>query len=229
MASHRAPPPRVRRARRARTGRTDAGTPRKLRAAARAEMAPVVDEAVLEVPGKSLLLYLSSAADPGRFAIAPTLASAAERAGWSFECYYDTLRKGRHFGGGAPAAARPGWAGGSLVAGGRHADQVLRLASIYQAVALGHPDAVLWPFLERSETELLVRSNDPVELYEAAFARLGQAVPRRGLLLASSPQLVLAPYMYPAFFLGEPALGLERTAHSAAEAVLEQLGVREVD
>ena len=105
------------------------------------------------MPGRPLLLYLSSAADPGRFAIAPTLASAAERAGWSFECYYDTLRKGRHFGGGAPAEARPGWAGGSLVAGGRHADQVLRLASVYEVVALGDPDAVLWPSLERSATD----------------------------------------------------------------------------
>ena len=93
------------------------------------------DEALSERP--QLLLYLASGADVGRFSVGPALAAAAERAGLMFECYYDELRKGRHFGGGDPDAAQPGWPGGSLVAGGRHADQLLWLATHWQILALG--------------------------------------------------------------------------------------------
>ncbi len=133
-------------------------------------MASVVDEAPLSVQKRPLLFYVSSAADRGRYAIGPALAAAAERAGWSFDCYYDRFRKGRHFGGGRPEDAAPGWSAGSLVAGGRHADQVLRLSIAYQIFALGDPQSVLWPALETAGANELVRSLDPAELYPVAFA-----------------------------------------------------------
>jgi hypothetical protein len=180
-----------------------------------------VDKAPLSVPKPRLLFYVSSTADPGRYAIAPALAAAADRAGWSFECYYDTVRKGRHFGGGPPDDAAPGWPAGSLVAGGRHAEQIIRLSMTYDLFALGDPECVLWPALDAAGANELVRSLDPAELYPVAFERLGEALPRRALLLDASPQgrraVVVAPYLYPAFFAGgEPALGLDVGVHAHA-------------
>jgi len=181
------------------------------------------------VSRRPLLLYLSSIADPGRFAIGPALAAAAERAGWSFECYYDALRKGRHFGGGPPEHAPPGRTAGSLVAGGRHEDLLLWLTTAYEIVAVGDPDSVLWPALDVAGVETLVRSSDPAAIYEVAFERLGEPLPRRALLLDGIPQgrheVIAAPYLYPAFFSGTPALGLELAAHTGARSKLEQLGV----
>jgi hypothetical protein len=181
----------------------------------------------------TLLLYLSSAADPGRFAIAPALAAAAERAGWRFDCYYDAFRAGRHFGGGRLEEATPGRPAGSLVAGGRHADQLIRLAAAYQLVALGDPDSVCWPALDAAGAESVIRSVDPADLYEAGLERLGQPLPRRALLLDATPQgkqlVIVAPYLYPAFFSGEPVLGVEVGVHSHALRRLEQLGVGEFD
>lgn len=177
-----------------------------------------------------LLVYLSSADDVQRFAVGPALAAAAERAGFGFECYYDALRRGRHFGGGDPNAAPPGWASGSLVAGGRHADQVLWLASRYELVALGDPGSVLWPALEAAGAESLTRSVEPAELYRTALERLAQPVPETVLVLDGAPQgragLVAAPYLYPAILDGGPVLALDASAGEDACAALEALGAR---
>ena len=175
-----------------------------------------------------LLLYLASAEDSARFAVGPALAAAAERAGWRFECYYDAPRKGRHFGGGDPTGALPGWPNGSLVAGGRHADHVRWLAAHYVISALGDPAALLWPVLDQIGAEAVARSTDPKELYGAGFERLGEPLPHRALALDASPQgsrsLLVAPYLYPAFFTGEPALGLVGGAELEVERV-EELSV----
>ena len=160
-----------------------------------------------------LLLFLASASDPARFAVGPALAAAAERSGWRFECYYDALRRGRHFGGGDPAEAPAGWPNGSLFAGGRHADEVRWLASNHEISALGDPQSVLWPVLDELGVEGLVRSTFTRELYAAAFSRLGEPLPRRALVVDASPQgrhgVVIAPYLFPALFGAEPAVALE--------------------
>jgi hypothetical protein len=195
-------------------------------------MASLVDEAPLNAQKRPLLFYVSSAADRGRYAIGPALAAAAERAGWSFDCYYDTSRKGRHFGGGPLEDAAPGWPAGSLVAGGRHADQVVRLSGAYELFALGDPESVLWPALDAAGATVLVRSLDPAELYPVAFERLGVALPRRALLLDAAPQgthgVIVAPYLYPAFFTGEPSLGLEIGVHAAARQALGHMSFDEI-
>jgi hypothetical protein len=188
----------------------------------------VGDEALSKTP---LLLFLSHARDAQRSAVAPALAAAAERAGWGFECYYDDLRKGRHFGGGDPDAARPGRPAGSLVAGGRHADQLLWLATGHQLVALGDPGSLLWPVVEAAGGESLARSLDPVELYAAALGRLGEPVPQSVLVLDAAPQgsraLLVAPYLYPAFLSGDPVLGLDVTSGEAVRRGIEDLGATE--
>jgi hypothetical protein len=193
------------------------------------EVAPLVgDEALTRPP---LLLYLSNARDRQRIAVAPALAAAAERSGWGFECYYDDLRKGRHFGGGDPASAPSGWAAGSLVSGGRHADQLLWLATGFQLVALGDPGSLLWPTVEAAGGEILARSLDPAELYRAAFGRLGQRLSPHVLVLDAAPQgrerLVVAPYLYPAFFAGASVLGLEVSSDGPTRSRLEALGATE--
>lgn len=176
-----------------------------------------------------LLLYLSWARDPQRLAVGPALAAAAERAGWAFDCYYDDLRRGRHYGGGDPAAAPSGWAAGSLVAGGRHAEQLLCLAARFRLVALGDADCVLWPALEAAGAEVLVRSCDPAALYGAAFPRLGQEPPASALVVDGEPQgpndLVTAPYLYPWFLADEPVAGVEVTLDQAGRDRLEDLGI----
>ena len=175
-----------------------------------------------------LLLYLASSSDPSRTAVGPALAAVAERAGWRFECYYDALRRGRHFGGGDPAAARPGWPNGSLVAGGRHADQLLWLSTHFRIAAIGDPDSALWSVLDGLGAEALARTAQPHEIYAAAFAELEEAFPRRVLVVDASPQgehgVCLAPYLYPAFLVGEPAVGLEAEATHEARSAVEQLG-----
>lgn len=177
-----------------------------------------------------LLLYLASAADPQRTAVGPVLAAAAERAGWGFECYYDELRRGRHFGGGDIDAARPGWPGGSLVVGGGHLDRILWLSTAWEIAAAGDPDSVLWPALEAAACEEIVRSSDPAVLFEAVFGRLGAALPKRAVLLDASPRgperVVTAPYLAPELLTGEPRLALEASGDRAA---LERLGVIELE
>lgn len=176
-----------------------------------------------------LLLYLGLAGDPQRAAVAPALAAAAERAGWAFELYYDDFRTGRHFGGGDPDAPPPGRATGSTVAGGRHAEHLLWLATRFELVALGHPHCLLWPALAALGAETLAATADPAELFEAAFDRLGQPLPRIALVLDGRPQgphgLVVAPYVFPSFFAGEPALGIDVSSDADLLGRIERLGV----
>ena len=46
-----------------------------------------------------LLLFLAHGGDPHRVAMAPVLAAAPERAGWTFDLYYDGRRNGGQFAG----------------------------------------------------------------------------------------------------------------------------------
>src|SRR5262249_6377781 len=199
MARHR--PPSHARAGASRARRR--GPPRRpgaaFRAAARGEVASVVDrEGVTRPP---LLLYLASAGDPQRFAIAPALAALAERRGWEFELYYAAYRAGRHFGGGRPEEAAPGWPAGSLAAGGRHADHARRLAESYDVVFVGDPRSPLVCGLGRAEG--LAPTSDPLAIYTIAFERLGEPLPELVFVVDATPAgpngLVIAPYLYPAF------------------------------
>lgn len=191
-------------------------------------MAPVVDAEALK---GQVLLYLASASDPQRIAIAPALAGAAERAGWAFECYYDDLRRGRHFGGGDPEAALRGWAAGSLAAGGRHAEHVVWLSSRYRIVAAGDPAGLLWPVLDAIGAEAVARTTDPAELYATVFERLGERLPSVALVIDGSPQgrrrLIVGPYLYPELVAGEAVLGIERSLAEGSRQALEGLGVSE--
>ena len=175
-----------------------------------------------------LLLYLDNAGSAQRAAVGATLAAAAGRAGWAFDCYFDALRAGRHFGGGDPRIAPPGWPAGSLVAGGRHAELLLWAATAYELVPLGDPQSALWPMLEGSRVEPLVRSTDAAELFAAAFERLGQPLPSRALVLDGRPQgrhgLVVAPYLYPSV-LQDDVLATDAAIDAEARRRLESLGV----
>ena len=178
-----------------------------------------------------LLLYLASGTDPQRLAVGPALAAAADRAGWGFECYYDTVGHGRHHGGGdrdtGPNESR---AAGAPVAGGDHAGRALRLCARYVVVTLGDPGSPLWPPLDGAAVESLARSTDPADLYAAAFDRLGMRVPALVLVLDAAPQgphaIVTAPFLYPALLDGPPALALEASTSPADRAALERLGAR---
>src|SRR5262249_20714997 len=152
---------------------------------------------------------------------APTLAALAERRGWEFELYYATHRAGRHFGGGPPEEAAPGWPAGSLAAGGRHSDHARRLAEAYDVVFVGDRRSPLVAGLGRAEGR--APTGDPLAIYTIGFERLGEPLPERVLVVDAAPAgpngLVVGPYLYPAFLAGEPALGLEASG--------EPLGDRE--
>lgn len=177
-----------------------------------------------------LLLYVSSIADLQRTAVGPALARLAELAGARFECYYDQPRRGRHFGAGDPADAPVGLAGGSPVAGGHHLDHVLRLALGFRMLAVGDPHSVVWPAVEVSGAEVLAATTDPAEIYQAVLARLGLPAPAVLQVLDARPQgpggLRLAPYLAPAFLIGEPALGLEVGAGADVYRRVQALGAR---
>jgi hypothetical protein len=163
-------------------------------------------------------------------AIAPTLAAATARAGWWFDLYYDTVRRGRHYSGNEWSWARPGQGAGGLVAGGGHAEQAIRLCLHYAVAVVGDPDSVLWPALEEAGAEAVARSRDPAEVYAAAFDRVGLTVPEQAVVLDAQPQgdaeLVVAPFLYPAILDSEPVVGVEAGADPGLRERLEELGVR---
>nr|WP_246512968.1 hypothetical protein [Azospirillum picis] len=142
-------------------------------------------------------------------AVAPVLAGAAERAGWTFDLYYDGRRSGRHFGGWAEDGGTDAIGTGSLVAGGRHLDHALWLTTQYRVVALGDPASPLWPVVEAGG-EALLRDTDPAALFDAAFRLLRQPLPEEVAVLDAAPQtalgIVAAPFLYPRL-LGAPGLG----------------------
>lgn len=181
-------------------------------------------------PRPALLLYLASGADPQRLAVGPALAAAADRAGWGFECYYDELRRGRHYGGGDPDAAPEGAAAGALVAGGDHAGRTARLCMQYDVAALGDPGSPLWSSLQQAGADVVARSRAPAELYAATYDLLGMELPELVLVLDATPQgphrIATAPFLYPALLGGPPALALEVSASPAERDALERLGAR---
>jgi hypothetical protein len=175
-----------------------------------------------------LLLHLADGRDHRRHAVAASLAGAAARAGWRFDAYTDTYRRGRHFGGGDPAAAAPGDPAGGLVAGGRHLERVSLLAAAYEVVAVGDPGSVLWPALRLAGVEDLGELAGEAAVYAGVLRRLGLPCPETVFVLDAREQgahrVVTAPYAYPAV-LAEGGLALEVGAGDQCDA-LDGMGVR---
>nr|WP_247893401.1 hypothetical protein [Azospirillum endophyticum] len=173
-----------------------------------------------------MLLFLAHGGDPHRVAIAPVLAAAAERAGWTFDLYYDGRRSGRHFGGWEDGNRTEATGTGSLMAGGRHLDHALWLTTRYRVVALGDPASPLWPVVEAGG-DCALRSADPAAIFEAAFRLLGQPIPDRVAVLDMAPQtplgIVAAPFLYPQL-MAEPCLGIDVGADAGLRQRLEALG-----
>lgn len=180
-----------------------------------------------------LLLYLADASSAARLAIAPALAAAAARAGWVFDCYYDALRAGRHFGGPTPEDVPEGRASGSPFAGGGHEAKLLWLASRFQMTAVGDGASSLLPVLEAAGADVLAGSPEPGQVYEAAFDALRADIPSRLIVVDGQPQgpsgLIVAPYLYPAFFAEDPALGVDVSADERQVAQLEALGAKSIE
>lgn len=178
---------------------------------------------------RQLLLYLASAADPQRVAVGPVLAALATRNQAMFECYYDAARRGLHFGAGDPARAPAGAAGGSLVSGGRHLEQVTALAVGHHVLVLGDPESVLWPALLDTDAEVLARSTDPGVLFTAAFDRLGEQLPSVAFVLDDGPQgqarIRTAAYLSSVILSSAPALAVEVSATPNLKSALAGLGV----
>jgi hypothetical protein len=168
-----------------------------------------------------------------RFAVAPALAAAASRAGWIFDCYYDALRAGRHFGGPTAEDVSDGYAAGSTFAGGEHEAKLLWLASRFRITAVGDPASSLLAALDVAGAEPLVLTTEPSRIYGAAFELLGTAVPHRLIVLDGKPQgpsgLVTAPYLYPAFFADGPAMGVDVSVGEEEVANLERLGIDTIE
>jgi hypothetical protein len=156
------------------------------------------------------------------------LAAAAGQAGWAFDVYYDGRRSGRHFGGWDPGGGSEAAATGSLVAGGRHLDHALWLTTSYQVGAVGDPDSPIWPVIEAAG-EVIARTTDPLDIFSAAFSRLGMSLPSEVMVLDAGPQtalgIITAPFLYP-HLLQATCLAVDVTCDWSLRARLARHGAR---
>lgn len=177
---------------------------------------------------RPLLFFVAHAGDRQTPAMTASLAALALRAGWTFDCYVDRRRSGRHFGGGDPDdMSEEAW-GGSLVAGAHHAEHVLWLATRYDIAAVGDEHSPLWPAFDAVGADVLARTSDPVDVYTGALARLALETPTDVFVLDATPQgpqrIVTAPYAAPAFLVGAPAIGLDVSSGEGLRGRIEELG-----
>src|SRR5919201_3059984 len=85
-------------------------------------------------PRPRLLLFTCRDEFAQRSAIAATLAWMAEASGFVFDVYYDAMRAGKHYGGGA--TSEPGLRHGGLMVGGRHLETLVTALSRFETTVL---------------------------------------------------------------------------------------------
>ena len=87
------------------------------------------------VPRPRLLLFFAQADHPHRDAACSTLAWLAGVEGSRFECYYDSVRSGVHYGGGHPGHAAAADLRGGTFTGGHHLEQFYLLLRMFECEA----------------------------------------------------------------------------------------------
>lgn len=155
-----------------------------------------------------LLFFVGAAGNPHAAPLIAALARLAADANVAFDCCLDRRR----------------------IAGIDHAEHVLWLATEYDIAAVGDAGSPLWPALEAAGAVVLSRTTDPAAVYAAVLERLWAEAPADVLVLDAGTQgpgrITTAPYVVPAFFTGEPVLGIDVSGDEHLRAAIERLGAK---
>jgi hypothetical protein len=120
-------------------------------------------------PRPRLLIFFAPADHPHRDAVCATLSWLAAAEGRLFECYYDGVPSGVHFGGGLPWRVDPADLRGGTFIGGRHVEQFEILLDRFECQAACLGGTIFSPLLSAAEVPLRAKSDDVVEFYRQLF------------------------------------------------------------
>jgi hypothetical protein len=190
-----------------------------------------------------LVLYLARYQNRHKNAVAATLAWLAEQREALFEVYYDSVRAGRHYGGGTPGpfGLLPGGEQdlglltGGLVTGARHAEALGAALQRFQTtafcagdVAFSNPLAVA--AADGAAAVHQVEEQDVVGLFEAVLASLNSPWPRTAVMVNATPEPRLEgidAYLWPEIFYRR-ALGIESSMEEGQLRALRERGVERI-
>jgi len=187
-----------------------------------------------------LYLYLARYQHRQKNAVAATLAWLADQRQALFEVYYDSMRAGRHYGGGTPGpfGLLPGGDGdlslltGGLVTGARHAEALAAALQRFQTTVFCSGDVAFANMLgvAAADGAAVVHrfdEGDLIGLYDAIFSSLSSPWPRSAVMLNATPEGLegIDAYLWPEIFYRR-ALGIEASAPEADLRALQDRGVQ---
>lgn len=187
-----------------------------------------------------LVLFLTRYQNRHKNAVAATLAWLVEQRNALFEVYYDSIRAGRHYGGGTagpfgllPGGERElGLLTGGLVTGARHGEALSAAFQRFQTTAFSAGEVAFSSLLATAAADgaadvQRVEEPDLVGLYDSVLSSLSQPWPRSAVMVDATPQPGLEgidAYLWPEIFYRE-ALGIEASATDEQLQALRARGV----
>jgi hypothetical protein len=187
-----------------------------------------------------LLLFTARYQYRPKNAVAATLAWVAEDRGSAFDVYYDAIRAGRHYGGGAPGRfglmrgddPELGLLTGGLMTGARHLEALAAALLRFEPTVVCAGDVAFANTLaalaeDAGATVVRSEEGDIVGLYDAIFGAWGQSWPETAVMLDAVPSAGLEgidAYCWPEIF-HRRALGVELSARPEELASLREHGV----
>lgn len=135
---------------------------------------------------KRLFLFFAQYSYPEKDVIAATLAWVAKQSDLSFDVYYEAYHSGRHFGG--PSASVDDYFG-STVLGGFHRERFYFLNAYFdvECVVYGKSTVFSSSFLEHVGANVIIETEDKMELYRKVFSHYGLRLPREAVVVETSP------------------------------------------
>lgn len=147
-----------------------------------------------------LLLLFAPADHPHRDPVTATLAWMAADAGREFECYFDALASGTHFGGGHPAGVAAADLRGGTLHDGHHLEQLYRVLNQFSCEAACLGEGPFEAVLRDAGIPILSSRDDVAGFYSDVAQGLGVPQPADLLLVGDGgrPQGVsLRAYAFP--------------------------------
>jgi hypothetical protein len=203
------------------------------------------DAGLRSVPAQRprLFLYLARYQNRQKNAVAATLAWLADQQQSLFEVYYDSIRAGRHYGGGTSGPF--GLAAGSdrelslltggLVTGARHTEALAAALQRFQTTAFCDGEVAFSNLLAGAEevgaaVVHRIEEHDLIGLYDAVLSALNAPWPGSAVMLNATPERRLEgvdAYLWPEIF-HRRALGIEMSADEKQLRTLLDRGVKRI-